>query len=194
MPTPVVRCADPQPFEPSRCWSGCGLPCEQGLGGWHVRGVGGFSFWTGTDAGDNCGYLGADVGRTIGCSCWSVDAFWRGHTAQFDRGSSGKDGGTWNHVGLEARIERSLGGGRWFAYAGAGPEYFWTSDYLKDDSGFGVFGEAGLGYVLNRNWSVLAGVEVHGMDTDAGRKFASDDGDKRWLWVVAPTVGVEFDF
>ncbi len=181
-------CAAPCPPEP------CGLPCERCESDWHVRALGGFSFWLGTDAGDNCGYVGADVGRNLCGSCWSIDGFWRGHSAQFDRDPSGHDGGTWNHVGVKASYERSLGGGRWFAYGGAGPEYFWTNDYLHDDSGFGVFGEAGIGYVVSRHFRVRAGLDVHGMYTDAGRQSPADDGNSRWLWVVAPVVGLEFDF
>jgi len=35
---------------------------------------------------------------------------------------------------------------------------------------------------------------VHGMNTHVGRESAADDGESRWLWVVAPVVGLEFDF
>ena len=186
-------CAPP-PCAPPPCEVPCGLPCERGVQQWHVRALGGYSTWFGTDAGEDCGYLGADVGRSLCGSCWSVDAFWRGHTAHFDREGGGEDGGTWNHLGVKASYERSLGGGRWFAWAGAGPEYFWTSDYLHDDSGFGVFGEGGIGYVVNRNLRVRAGVNAHGMNTDVGRTSAADDGDSRWLWIVGPVVGLEIDF
>ena len=193
-PLPVVACPPPPCSAPSPCDPPCGLPCERCEGGWHARALGGASFWFGTDAGDNCGYVGADIGRNLCGSCWSIDGFWRGHTAQFDRDSSSHDGGTWNHVGVKASYERSLGGGRWFAYGGVGPEYFWTDGYLHDDSGFGAFGEAGIGYRISRHWRVRAGVDVHAMYTDAARRSPADDGNSRWLWTVAPVIGVEFDF
>ncbi len=186
-------CAPPPCATPS-CEPLCGLACEQGIQEWHVRGTLGLSRWFGKDAGGNCGYAGADLGRTLCGSCWSLDGFWRTHTAEFDRDPAGEDGGTWNHLGVKASYERSLDGGRWFAWGGVGPEYFWTTDYLHNDSGLGVYGEAGIGYVLSRNWRVRAGVNAHGMYTDVGRKSPTDDGDSRWLWVVAPVVGLEFDF
>lgn len=182
----------PPPCDP--CAPLCGLPCEQGIGGWHARVLGGLSMWAGEDPGENCGYLGADLGANLCGSCWSIDGFWRGHTAHFDRDPSGEDGGTWNHVGVKASYERSLGGERWFAWGGAGPEYFWTSDYLHDDRGLGVFGEVGIGYLVSRTFRIRAGIDVHGMSTDAGRASSADDGDSRWLWLVAPTIGLEVDF
>jgi hypothetical protein len=188
-PPPHVSspCAPP-PCAPPPCYE---VPC--GRSQWHLRGLVGFSTWLGDDAGEECGYVGADIGRALCGSCWSLDAFWRGHTAHFSRDPDGEDGGWWHHVGLKASHERSLGG-RWFGYVGAGPQYFWTDGYLNDDSGFGVFGEAGIGYSLSRNWRVRAGVDVHGMYTDVGRQSPADDNDERWLWKVAPYVGLEFSF
>lgn len=189
---PPPPCSPPPPCCPPPA---CGLPCENGAApGWHVRAVAGLTTWVGTDAGDDCAYFGADVGRSFCNTCWGIDVFWRGHTAQFDRSPLGEDGGTWHHVGIKATFEKSFGGSRWYGWVGAGPEYFWTSDYLHDDSGFGVFGEAGIGYVVNRNLRIRAGVNVHGMDTDAGRFSPADDGESRWLWALAPMVGLEFDF
>lgn len=95
---------------------------------------------------------------------------------------------------MKVSFEKSLGGGRWYAWGGAGPEYFWTSDYFRDHSGIGLFGEAGIGYVVNRNFRIRAGVNVHGMDTDVGRRSAADDGESRWLFAIAPVVGLEFVF
>jgi len=187
----VVPCDAPMACP---CPPQCGLPCERGQGGWNLRALGGLAFWGGTDAADDCSYFGADVGHSFCGSCWSLGGFWRTHTARFDRDPAGEDGGTWNHVGLKLSYERSLGGGRWYVWGGVGPEYFWTTDYLDDDSGFGVFGEAGLGYVVNRHWRILAGVNVHGMSTDVGRRSPADDGESRWLWIVAPVVGIQFDF
>jgi hypothetical protein len=37
-------------------------------------------------------------------------------------------------------------------------------------------------------------VNVHGMDTDAARFSPADDGESRWLWVIAPVVELEFAF
>jgi len=156
--------------------------------------VGGITTWFGEDPADDCGYYGVDVGRSICTSCWSIDAFWRGHTAQFDRDPIGEDGGTWNHVGIKLTFEKSFGGSRWYGWVGAGPEYFWTNDYLHDDDGFGLFGEAGIGYVINRHLRVRAGVNVHAMDTSVGRQSPLDDGESRWLFAVAPVIGLEFDF
>ncbi len=193
-PPPPVRVAPPCAATPDPCSTGCIVPCDPCRPRWHARAVGGFAYWMGEDSGEECAYFGADLGRKFCNSCWSVDAFWRTQSAQFPRDPSGEDGGTWNHVGVKASHERSLGGGRWFAWAGAGPEYFWTSDYVNDDSGLGVFAEAGIGYIVNRNWRIRAGVDVHGMNTDAGRRSIADDGDSRWLWVVSPVIGLEFDF
>jgi len=185
----------PPPCAPSCPPPACGLPCENGAApGWHVRAVAGLTTWFGTDAGDDCAYFGADFGRSFCNTCWGIDVFWRGHTAQFERSPVGEDGGMWNHVGVKATFEKSFGGSRWYGWVGAGPEYFWTSDYLHDDSGFGVYGEAGIGYVVNRNLRIRAGFGVHGMDTDAGRFSPAEDGESRWLWVLAPMVGLELDF
>ena len=179
------------PFNDCECRPTCGLPCENGCSDWHFRALVGLSSWSGTDPGDDCCYYGADIGHTR-CNCWGVDAFWRHHTAHFDRDPSGADGGTWNHLGVKATYEHSLGGGRLYGWAGAGPEYWWTSDYLHDDSGFGVFGEAGLGYILDSHIKVRAGVNLHGLSTDTGRRDPGDDGSARWLWLVAPVVEIEF--
>jgi len=32
------------------------------------------------------------------------------------------------------------------------------------------------------------------MYTSVGRKDPVNDGDNRWLWVVAPVIGLEIDF
>ena len=127
-----------------------------------------------------------------------LDLFYRYHSGQFDRANQGqpaKDGGSWHHIGAKFTFERPFGSGsKWYGWAGVGPEYWWTEDYLTDDSGFGVFGELGVGYVLSRNLRLRAGVNVHGLDTDVTRELPVNDGQSRWLWVVAPVVEVELDF
>lgn len=179
-----------------RTWSGCALPCADGISMWHVRGVIGEAFSFGEDPIDNCLYWGGDIGRTF-CGCWGLDAFYRYHSGQLDRNNPGdpiKDGGSWNHVGVKVTFEGQIGSSKFYWWAGVGPEYFWTQDYLNDDDGFGVFGEAGLGYLLSRNLRLRLGVNVHGMDTDVTRELPADDGESRWLWVVAPVAEVEFSF
>lgn len=191
-------CAPPpcasRPCAPPPCQPTCGLPCEQGLNNWRIRGVGGPTFWEGTDASHGCTRLGGDIGRTLPCSCWGVDGFYRTQTATFDRDPSGEDTGRFHFVGVKATFEKSIHGSRWFAWGGAGPQYFWTNDFLHNDSGFGVHGEAGIGYILNRNVRIRAGVEANGMSTDVGRQNPADDGDSRWLWLFAPVFGLEINF
>ncbi len=189
-PAPVAAPA------PARSWSGCKLPCADGLSMWHVRGVIGEAFSFGDDSIDNCLYWGADVGRTF-CGCWGLDLFYRYHSGQLDRERQGdptKDGGGWHHVGAKVTFEGQLGTSRFYWWAGAGPEYFWTEDYLTNDEGFGVFAEAGLGYLINQTFRVRLGVNAHGMDTDVTRKLPADDGQSRWLWVLAPVIELEIDF
>jgi hypothetical protein len=196
------------PMVRSGCWSGCGLPCQEGIGEcFHVRGVFGYHWFVGEDAPDGaCTYWGFDVGRTLcgsECSgCWGFDAFFRTHGARFDRelpvtggpAPVAEDGGDWYHVGLKATYEQAFGRSRFYWWAGAGPEYWWTDGYVQDDSGFGVFAEAGVGFVLDTHWRLRAGVNVHGLSTDVGRLDPMDDGDSRWLWVVAPVIEVEGSF
>jgi hypothetical protein len=197
-PTPAYStqpCPPAPAAAPARIWSGCRLPCADGLSQWHVRGAIGYAFYEGDDPADSCIYWGADVGRTF-CGCWGLDLFYRYHSGQFDRQGSTitKDGGSWNHVGIKATYEKSFGQSRFYWWVGAGPEYFWTSDYIQDDNGFGVFGEAGVGYLISQNLRVRAGINVHGMDTDTGRLNPANDGQSRWLWVLAPVLELEFDF
>jgi hypothetical protein len=161
-----------------------------------VRGVGGRGFWAGEDPAEPCNQYGFDFGHTFcgtRCGCWGIDTFYRTHTAQFERDPGGADGGTFHHVGVKVTYERSLRG-RWYVWGGAGPEYVWTTDYLDDDSAFGVFAEAGIGFVLNCSLRARLGVEVHGFETDVGRQSLADDGQSRWLWLIAPVAALEFDF
>ncbi len=181
---------------PAPCAPICGLPCENGCGGWHVRAGVGYAFSLGEDPADPCVYFGADIGYTFcgtKCGCWGIDAFYRTQSAQFDRDPGGEDGGDFHFVGVKLTYERTIQG-RWYGWAGAGPEYFWTSDYLDDDSGIGGFAEVGIGYMLSRSVRLRAGVEVHLMNTDVGRQSVADDGESRWLWLVAPVVGLELTF
>ena len=174
------------------------LPCERQRSLWSVRGLGGRAFFEGTDAADACNYWGADLGRTFCCSCWGLDAFYRQNSGSFDRrnptGSIGSDSGDFHHVGVKLTFQDRLGNSRWFAWGGIGPSYFWTSEYLANDSGFGVFAEAGLGYQLNQHLRLRAGLNAHGMNTSVGRLDAADDNSDRWLWILAPVLGAELSF
>ena len=197
---PVCPPAQPQCLPACREWSGCGLACADGLSQWHIRGVVGQVFFEGTDAPDSCDYAGIDIGRTF-CGCWGVDVFYRWHSGQLDRLQNGmvmRDGSEFpdgfHHVGVKLTYESAIGNSKWFLWGGAGPEYFWTEGYINNDSGFGVYGEAGIGYVFNRNFRVRGGVNVHGFDTDVTRLNPADDGDSRWLWAIAPVIQLEVNF
>ncbi len=208
-PCPPPPCAPPPPP--------CGLPCELGVSDWHVRAVAGFPFYGGTDPGEGCFYWGFDVGTTR-CNCVGFDAFYRstqcddepGETspgtsptaqaatrviaAEFDRNGYGSDGGKIQWVGVKATYQKSFGGSNFYGYGGVGPEYFWTENYLDDDSGIGGFAELGVGWRF-ASWGALrAGVDIHGDSTSVTRKAVSDSGDSRFLWTVAPIIGLEFDF
>ena len=213
-PPPAAAPCAPPPCAPPPCAPPpCGLPCELGQSDWHVRVLGGFPFQFGTDPGEGCNYWGVDIGTTR-CNCVGFDLFYRGMqcpddkvssgpgnspTARvipvhFDRDSFGKDGGTFQFVGVKATYQKSLGTGRLYGYVGAGPEYFWTQDYLDDDSGFGGFAEAGIGWRFASWGSVRLGLDLHGDYTSVTRKDPANSGDSRMLWTLAPNIGVEFDF
>ena len=206
-------CAAPPPCAPTP--PPCGLPCERGQSDWHVRVLGGVPFMVGTDAGEGCYYLGADIGTTR-CNCIGFDAFYRmmncddervspagprtsptgrrAIPARFDRDEFGKDGGLIQFVGLKATYEKSFGGSNLYGWVGAGPEYFWTNKYIDNDSGFGGFAEAGVGWRLGSWGAVRLGVDIHGDNTSVTRKAVAHSGDSRFLWTIAPTIGMEFDF
>lgn len=177
----------------------CGLDCLRGVSRWHVRGVAGFVFYEGDDPADDCGYGGVDIGRTF-CGCWSLDAYYRWNSGQFDRADPGsalaEDGGDWHHVGLKVGLETPLGGrnSRFYLWGGLGAGWFWTEGYADDDDGFEGFAEAGLGFLLSSNLRIRVGVNVHGMDTSVGRLNPADDGEDRWLWLIAPVAEVELTF
>jgi hypothetical protein len=206
---------------PSKVWLGrtvpppaqrqetlCRLPCEDGISRWHVRPVVGYAFFEGTDPADSCNYYGVDVGRTF-CGCWGLDAFYRVNSGRFRRlvferdaagmltGRTGvaRDGGWMHHFGIKLTWERSLGqDSRFYYWFGVGPEYFTTVDYVRNDRGFGVFGELGVGYLFSRNIRFRLGVNVHGLDTSVTRFDPANDGRTRWLWIIAPVGEVEIDF
>lgn len=182
---------------PQRCYSGCGLPCADGISQWHVRGVAGRAFSEGTDPFKECTYFGADFGRTF-CGCWGLDAYYRYNTGRFTREMPAglfKDGGEWHHVGAKLTYEQGFSANsRLYAWGGVGGGYFWTEKYLANDSGPEVFGEAGLGFVLSKNWRIRAGVNVHGMDTNVTRRLMVNDGRSRWLWIIAPVAEIEASF
>lgn len=214
--TPVagVPCAPPAPppttaprltrrVVPQRTRKGCGLLCEDGISKWHIRGVGGAAFFAGTDPAENCIYWGADVGRTF-CGCWGLDAYYRYNSGRFDLLTPPglvKDGGGWHHVGAKVTYERGFSqGSRLYWWGGIGGGYFWTQDYLQNDSGVEVYGEAGIGYVLNDTWRIRIGVNAHGMDTNVTRLRrwpvapGTFDRSSRWLWIVAPVGEIEANF
>jgi hypothetical protein len=184
---------------PQRTWSGCGLPCEDGISTWHIRAVGGASFYYGDDSSaEPCTYWGADIGRTF-CGSWGLDLYWRMNAAQFERWNEeclvvDHDGGYMNHFGAKLTMEGAFGQSRWYWWAGLGGGYFITTDFLNDDEGWEAFGELGIGYVLNEQWRVRLGVNAHLMDTHVGRFNAANDNEKRLLWVIAPVLEVQFDF
>jgi hypothetical protein len=160
----------------------------------------GYSFFEGDDPGEACLYWGVDLGRTF-CGCWGLDVFYRYNPATFERflaagaGGMTKDGGVAHHLGVKITYEKALGQSRFYGWAGLGPEYWWTEDYVDDDSGFGAFGELGIGYVFSQNVRLRAGVNVHWMlDNSAGRFDPANDGRGRDLWVIAPVAELEIDF
>ena len=105
------------------------------------------------------------------------------------------DGGVIHHVGVKLTYEKAFGQSKFYGWGGIGPEFWWTQDYMDDDSGFGAFGELGIGYVINRTFRIRAGVNVHWMpDIAAGRFNPADDGEGRSLWLVAPVIEAQIDF
>ena len=185
---------------------------------WHVRLIGGFPFFSGTDPGTGCNYFGLDIGTTR-ASCIGVDAFYRvmscsdkrvagtgpggsptarlaprSAEAHFDRDGFGEDGGTFQFVGVKATWQKSFGGSPVYWYVGAGPEYFWTQNYIDDDSGIGAFAETGIAWRFARWGAVRLGLDVHADSTSVTRKSPSNSGKDRLLWTFAPNIGIEFDF
>ena len=198
---PRMPTGSPYAMPGERTWNCCGLPCESGISMWQFGVVAGGCFYFGEDAGEPCSYAGINFGRTF-CGCWGLDLFYRWHSGRFERdlpngqtfddGTEWPDG--WHHIGIKFNYGRSISGSRFYWFVGAGPEYWWTEGYIDDDSGFGIYAEAGIGYRISQNFSVQAAVMAHGMDTEVTRKNPLDDGDSRWMWVVAPTVGVHVHF
>ena len=84
--TSIATPCDPAPtaVAPLAPPGACRLPCETGNSMWHLRGLGGFVTFSGTDPADDCGYAGLDFGRTF-CGCWGLDVFYRWNSGQFDR-------------------------------------------------------------------------------------------------------------
>ncbi|MHC5012258.1 MAG: hypothetical protein ACYTG6_15165, partial [Planctomycetota bacterium] len=124
---------------------------------------------------------------------------YRYNSGRFDRQVPGRtlleDGGHWHHFGAKLTWERSFTStSPWYFWFGFGGEYFVTQDYVNDDEGFGIFGEIGLGYVVNQNIRVRLGLNAHGVDTDVTRLNPVNDGQSRWLWIWAPVLELEVDF
>lgn len=206
-PTVVSQACPPEPcapqatttqlVTPERTYSGCWPPCNDGISQWHGRAVVGMAFSEGTDPFIECSYYGLDVGRTF-CGCWGLDLYYRYNSGRFKRDPAtgfSRDGGSWHHFGAKITFEKSFGrSSKFYAWGGLGAGYFTTADYIDDDSGFEIFGEAGLGYNVSRNWRLRAGVNIHGMDTSVTRFSPADDGDSRWLWIIAPVIELEGSF
>lgn len=211
---PAPAPCEPVPCAPPPC--ACYLPCQDGHSDWHARAVVGFPFMFGTDAGEGCFYWGVDVGTTRPC-CLGFDAFYRrmscddkssvispGNSptavlatrpiaARFDRDGFGKDGGTMQWVGLKVTYQKQIHG-ELYGWGGVGPEYFWTNDYINNDSGLGGFAELGIAWKF-ASWGALRlGVDIHGDYTSVTRKAVANAGKSRLLWTVAPTIGLEIDF
>ena len=200
-PCPPAPCAAPVPLA-QRGWCGCGLPCKYGSQ-WVIRGVAGWPFWIGTDAPDPCLYWGVDVGRTH-CGCWGWNIYYRWSGCEFERAPApdlppgttytSKHDGVIHHLGAKATYDFGFGESKFYAWAGLGAGYFWTEGLLENDDGWELFAELGVGYVLSRNWKIRAGVNAHGADVSAGRKYSSEIGESRWLWLVAPVIELEVSF
>lgn len=180
-----------------RCWSGCGLPCEDGISSWHVRLVGGWPLYEGTDTPDPCSYWGVDLGRTH-CGCWGYDLYYRMSGCKFDREGYAdnitRDGGLYHHIGGKLTWETSIASSKFYVWTGLGAGYYFTTDFEDDSEGFELYGELGVGYVINQTFRVRVGVNVHGGDTDTGRLSVLDEGRDRWLWLIAPVAELEIDF
>ena len=183
-----------------KCWNPCcGLPCEQCMHNWKVRGLGGVALWTGDEKpNDTRAFWGFDVGHTwCCCPCWGVDLYYRTVCAEFDRQfptGLGTDTGTFHFFGAKVNFERSICCSRWYWYAGLGAGGFTTQNYVEDDTGFHFLAEAGVGFVVNRWWRVFAGVNIIGMSTKAGRLLPVDDTERRWQTLFAPVAGIEVNF
>ncbi len=182
---------------PQRSYSGCIPPCADGLSQWHVRGVVGLATFFGDDEAENCLYYGIDIGRTF-CGCWGLDLYYRYNSGRFTRepqpGVTFEDGGEWHHVGVKFTYDWPIGRGPFYLWSGIGGGYYWTDKYIANDDGPEVFLEGGVAYNLGRNWAIRAGVNIHGMDTKVTRRLPANDGQSRWLWIVAPVIELEGRF
>lgn len=169
------------------------VPDAPGSKPWRVRLIGGVGIATGDDAPDSEGQLAMDVGRVLPGGV-EVDIFWRTQRAPFDREPNGTDCGVIYFLGAKASGEWPLASSRYYAWGGLGAGAFWTDSYIDNDSGFGVMGEGGLGYVLSANARLRLGVGLQGIDSEVGRNDPADDGSSRWLLIFAPALQLEFHF
>jgi hypothetical protein len=173
------------------------LACERGREKAHFRALGGWAFAFGDDTPDSGAYAGGDLGYTFD-GCIGIDVFYRYASARFDRQVPAgllEDGGDTHHIGLKVTYEASLDSSSGlYVWFGIGPEYFWTERYTNNDDGFGGMAELGIGYLLSDDVRARLGVSVHGFSSSAGRLNAVNDGSDRFLWTVAPTLGIEIDF
>ena len=140
-----------------------------------------------------------DSCRVIRGGCWGYDVYYRWSGAQYERatrpGCLEKDGGYTHHFGGKLTYEGQFGSkSRFYWWVGVGAGYFMDQDYWFNDEGFEVYGELGVGYVLSKNFRVRVGVNVHGADTAVTRRDPIDDGQSRWLWLIAPVAQLEINF
>jgi hypothetical protein len=165
---------------------------------WHARVAGGVLFGVlGTDY-PNFGYCaGLDVGHTFP-SGFGVDAFYRVQFLSFERSNDPtltRDGGHFQHLGMKLTYETDHdSGARVGVYGGIGPTYTWSDNFQSISTGIGGFGEAGVSWRVFDRVHLRFGVEAHAFQTDVGRYDIGNDGHDRWVYTVAPVIGVEFDF
>jgi len=173
------------------------LACDRGRGSWHFRARGGYAWWLGTDSGSAGAFAGGDLGYTFG-DCWGVDVFYRYSSTRFSRTMGGitfQDGGDIHFTGLKATYESAVSRySDWFFWAGLGMGWVKTRRFANDDSGFGILGETGVGYLLNNSARIRLGVNIDALFTSVGRRLPANDTASRWLTAVAPTLGLELDF
>lgn len=197
MPSPIPTEAPPFPLPPASRTTAAVSRLVTPKASWFVRPVGGYAWRLGSDSGDPGLYAGVDLGHRA-VSGWGIAAGYRWAEATFDRLQPGgwlEDGGGWHHVGLKAVFEKPPCNGRGFYFwSGLGAEYVMATDYEGDANGWGAFAELGVGYAVSERFRLLCGVNAHATRTAAARYDPADDDTERWIFTIAPVLGVELDF